>query len=239
MSDLATLANVKAYLSTGERAMNSRDDELLVRLIGSSSDFIESWLARSIALGNFQEMRDGPGGERPYRMQLAEYPIVSVQSLAIRGWSWGWGAPQVIPQVDFFSNGPGYFIEGDNSVILLGYRFPRGVANVLIQYTAGYASIPADIQEACIKMVALQYKERTRLGIKTVNIGGVESVTYDTSMFSVRDMSDVEMLLWQYRRPATIKRAIRIPPPPTAIQLEDTSTVVELESGAPILTEPG
>jgi hypothetical protein len=238
---LCSLADVKAWLSTGTQPIGSRDDALLFGLISRTSDFIESWLARPIGLANWQEIRDGAGGEHGDRMELAVHPVVAVLSLMIRGW--GWSAPQQMVPIDPWQPGSlnqaGYFVD-DSAVVLQGYRFPRGRSNVRIQYTAGYNPIPGDIQQACIKMVATQYKERTRIGVKTVNIGGVETVSYDTSMFGAREMSDIEAILWQYRQAFPVKRATLLPPPPPAVQLEDTSTIIELEDGTtPIIGEPG
>jgi hypothetical protein len=40
--------------------------------------------------------------------------------------------------------------------------WPRGVNNFRVQYTAGYTTIPEDIQEACAQLVAVQFKMDAR-----------------------------------------------------------------------------
>ena len=46
--DLTTLADVTAWLQTGQNPFPSVDDALLTRLITTASRFIESWLDRQI-----------------------------------------------------------------------------------------------------------------------------------------------------------------------------------------------
>ena len=47
--DLTTLADVKAWLQTGQSAFPATDDALLTRLITAASQFIQTWLNRRIA----------------------------------------------------------------------------------------------------------------------------------------------------------------------------------------------
>jgi hypothetical protein len=42
--DLTTLADVKAWLQTGQSAFPATDDALLTRLITAASQFIQTWL---------------------------------------------------------------------------------------------------------------------------------------------------------------------------------------------------
>ncbi len=70
-----------------------------------------------------------------------------------------------------------------------------GIQNVVITYTAGYPSTPPEIAQACIELVALRYRERTRIGEVSKSLGGAETVTY-----SQKDLSDgIKTLLQQYR----------------------------------------
>jgi hypothetical protein len=70
-----------------------------------------------------------------------------------------------------------------------------------MQYTAGYATTPPDLAQACIELVALRYRERTRIGEVARAIGAGETASY-----SQKDMSDsIKTLIQQYRvvAPAT------------------------------------
>jgi hypothetical protein len=76
-----------------------------------------------------------------------------------------------------------------------GYYFVRGTQNVIVSYTAGYSTTPPEIAQACIELVALRYRERTRVGEVSKALGGGETVSY-----SQKDMSAAVLtLLQQYR----------------------------------------
>src|SRR5262249_16182788 len=92
---------------------------------------------------------------------------------------------------------PGFAFSATR-LYLRGYAFTRGVQNVSLAYTAGYAATPLEIEQACIELVALRYKERERIRHVSKRVGG-ESVS-----FSQKDMSDdIKTLLSLYRRVAS------------------------------------
>jgi hypothetical protein len=180
--DLTSLADVKAWLQTGQSAFPITDDALLTRLISASSQYIQSWLNRSIALADYFETRDGAGGEA---LQFACFPVTEVKCLTIDG--------QEIPRVAA-GQAAGY-VFSPTQLSVRGYRFSRGVQNIAVAYTAGYPEVPPDIAQACIELVALRYRERTRIGEVSKSLGGAETVTY-----AQKDMSDaIRTLLQQYR----------------------------------------
>jgi hypothetical protein len=111
--------------------------------------------------------------------------VVEVQALTIEG--------QTIPRA-VSSRDTGYAFS-PTQLFVRGYRFTRGVQNVAVAYAAGYPSIPPDIAQACIELVALRYRERTRVGEVSKSLGGAETVTY-----AQKDLSDaIKTLLQQYR----------------------------------------
>jgi hypothetical protein len=59
-------------------------------------------------------------------------------------------------------------------------------------------------------------------------------------MFSRRDMvTDIQVLLQQYRQSALLLRPTLLPPLPAGLQLEDVATLIELEDATtPIASEP-
>jgi hypothetical protein len=77
---------------------------------------------------------------------------------------------------------------------------------VIVVYTAGYTVVPPDIRQACVELVCLRYRERTRIGEVSKDIGGM------TVAFSQKDMSDsTATALSSYRRVAPAW------PPPIAV----------------------
>ena len=187
--DLTTLDDIKAWLQTGQDAFPATDDALLARLITAASGFIERWLQRQIALGDWQEVRDGTGGQR---LAFANFPVTAVLSLSIDGLA--------IPPAPADGSFAAGYVFSPTELALRGYVFTRRAQNVFVTYTAGYAVTPPDIAQACIELVCLRYRERTRIGEVSRALGGGETVSY-----SQQDMSeDVKLLLSQYRGVAPV-----------------------------------
>jgi hypothetical protein len=196
--DLTTLDDVKAWLRTGQGAFPDTDDALLSRLITAASQFIQTWLNRQIASADWQEVRDGTGGQR---LTFANFPVSAVLSLTIDGLT-------IPPASDDGGFGAGYVFT-PTELALRGYVFTRRPQNVVMAYTAGYAATPPDITQACIELVCQRYRERTRIGEVSRALSGSETVTY-----SQKDMSDdVKLLLSQYRLVAPVSGFARHPAP--------------------------
>ena len=182
--DLTTLADVKAWLQTGQNPFPATDDTLLARLITAASQFIQSWLNRQIAAADWQELRDGTGGQL---MVLANSPVAAVLSLTIDGLA-------IPPATTDGGFDAGYSFT-PTELALRGYVFTRRPQNVIVTYTAGYALTPPDIAQACIELVCQRYRERSRIGEVSKALGGGETVS-----FSQKDMSeDVKTALLPYR----------------------------------------
>ena len=193
--DLTTLADAKSWLQTGQDAFPDTDDVLLGRLITAASQFIQTWLGRQIASGDWQEVRDGTGGQR---LAFANTPVTAVLSLAIDGIA----IPPAPPDGGY---GPGY-VFSPTELVLRGYVFTRRAQNVIVTYTAGFAATPPDIAQAATELVAARYRERTRIGETSRALDGSETVTY-----SHQDMSDdVKLLLSQYRALAPVSGFARL-----------------------------
>ncbi len=180
--DLTTLADVRAWLQTGHNPLPTTDDALLLRLITAASQYIQAWLSRRIGQADYLEVRDGSGGQR---LSFAVFPVSAVLSLTIDGieippCTTPWGAGYVFSATE---------------LALRGYVFARRAQNVAVSYTAGFAAVPPEIAQACIELVALRYRERSRIGEVSKGLGNGETVTY-----SQKDMSaSITTLLDQYK----------------------------------------
>src|SRR5947207_4101547 len=188
--DLTNLADVKAWLQTGQSPFPSTDDLLLQRLITAGSEFIQNWLGRQIAAADWLELRDGTGGQL---LAFANIPVNAILSLSIDG-------PAIPPAAaDGTGFGAGYTFP-PTELALRGYVCTRRAQNVIVIYTAGYTTTPPGIAQACIELVCRHYRERTRIGEVSKSLGGGETVT-----FSQKDMSEaVKTLLSQYRLVAPV-----------------------------------
>lgn len=178
MSDLTTLGKVKAWMGIS----NTADDVQLERLITAVSEYIQTWLNRTIASKSYVDVVDGHGGSA---IMLSNYPVTAVASVVVDG--------QPVP-VATSSTGPGYRFNS-TMIVLNGYAFTRGFQNVTISYTAGYAATPPEIEQACIELVALRYKERDRIGQQSKAVGG------EVVSFITKDFSDpIKTILNNYRK---------------------------------------
>ncbi len=181
--DLTTLANVKAWFAPPLTA--TADDALLTRLITAASQFVLAWLDRTLAQQSYAETRDGTGG---LSLAFGNTPVSAVSAVSVDGVA-------IPPAPDAVS--PGYAFS-TTRLYLRGYAFTRGVQNVALAYTAGYAATPPEVEQACIELVALRYRERDRIGHVSKSLAG------ETVSFSQKDMSDdIKTLLSLYRRIAS------------------------------------
>ena len=188
-NDLSTLANVKQYLNS----QTTLQDSLLQRLLSAASNLMQTWMSRNIALTTYSETRNGLGSPV---MSLLNTPVTNVSSVYVNGVS---VSPRP-PLNQTTGSGLGYgFTFDDARVMLSGLTFCRGMQNVTINYTAGYATTPFDIEQAAIQLTAEWFKYKDRIGKVSEGIEG-QPIT-----FSVKDIPPgVLMVLQTYRRSTPI-----------------------------------
>lgn len=162
MADLTTLGAVKALL--GIQPSLTKDDDLLQSLVSAASGAMSGAIGRDLLLSSRIARLDGNGKDR---LLFPEWPVSAVASVKING--------RAIPPAVGFG---GYGYRFDETLLVLdGAVFERGRRNIELAYTAGYATIPADIAMACAKVAAGAYKERERLGISSKSLAG-ESISF-------------------------------------------------------------
>lgn len=170
-SDLTTLANAKQWLGVTV----TTDDALLTRLVTAASNFMQTWMNRQIANQSYSETRNGTGGQR---LMLANYPVTAVASLYISG-------IQILPTT-YPMNGyqtPGFLFD-TTQLYLVGYDFCRGPQNIAVSYTAGFASTPLELEQACIELIGMKYREKDRIGLHSKVLAG------ETINYVIADMPD-------------------------------------------------
>lgn len=146
--------------------VSDQTDAVLAGMITGASQY---WLNRTgrdslNSAATYNERYDGSGSRRQF---LRNTPIQTVTSLKIVMWGGATSIPQSPDGIQ-----PGFVIDqSGKSLAILGspvgqYPFPcvwnfaEGIQNVLVSYTAGYASTPADVQDKVSQMVAVNYKRR-------------------------------------------------------------------------------
>jgi hypothetical protein len=163
--DLTSFDSLRQWLDVGT-AVPTSDFPMLQGLITSASDWIHVYTNRFFPLADYEEVRDGSGG---MDFVFANHPVVSVAFVTINGRD----IPASQTALDF-----GYLFS-PTRLSLRGYRFTRDRMNTVIRYRAGFAQIPPSIAQACNELVAKQYRERARIGVKQETIVGVDSYTYN------------------------------------------------------------
>jgi len=177
LADLTTVASVKAYAGIA----SSADDAMLASMVTAYSAWVRSFLNRDLTTNSYDIRRSGRG---TLAMQLPQYPVTAVALLEVDGQpiaaQSAWGAP-------------GYRFD-DTQIVLDGYCFTLGISNVHIQFTAGYASPPADIAQALNELITLRYKLRDKLEWSSKSLAG------ETVSLVQRDMpASVATLLNNWR----------------------------------------
>jgi hypothetical protein len=188
-----TTSDVLAWINgTGQNTPAA--DPVVDRLVDAASEVIRSYCNRDIDSKAYPETRNGNGGTA---LMLSQYPVTAVASVTVDG--------VTIPARPTVTSS-GWVLDtltdyGPGIVRLDGYSFSKGVQNVVVNYTAGYASdsIPADIIQACVEIAADMKRRGPRVGEVSKNLQG-QVVAY-----SQKDIpAQVKMILDQFRRVAPI-----------------------------------
>lgn len=177
MPDLTTLANVKSWISV----TGASDDALLTRLITATSAAVEQYCERTFASAAQTVTRNGNDKSV---MPFPNAPVTAVASVTVDG-----TAIPARPSV----TGSGFSFD-EQYLYLAGYRFTRGMQNVVLAFTSGFSATPGDLEQAVIDVVAFKYRGRERIG-QASKILQNETVTF------LRDVPpDVMRVLDNYRR---------------------------------------
>jgi hypothetical protein len=217
--DLTTLTAVKKWATVAAAG----DDQEIQDCITAFSSWVLTRTGRGPQDGSipsaspfvtpvsYTENYDGNGSDK---MFLRNSPIQSVTTLTING---------VVIPLSAAWNQTGYVITGDKKAIalrngngggnapsfttttfggwMLGRYFIRGIQNVNVVYSAGYAGVPFDLEMCARKVVALNYKRTGWLGQKS------QSMAHGAGTISFGDWEmdkDCERTICSYERRAMV-----------------------------------
>lgn len=188
---LTSLDNLKEVLGITDNAQ----DSLLTNIINRSTDTIESYCNnRRFALTVYaNEEYDGTGTQL---INARHYPITAMTAYERNDGSVGttdWNSLQndFIKYVED-GDGPGQFFYEQG--------FVRGTKNYRFSYTAGYATIPYDLEEACLELSVWFYKQRQSMGMKSETLG---EYSYTKESFTGNPIENLglDIILEKYRTP--------------------------------------
>jgi hypothetical protein len=173
--DFVTLDQVKTWIQGMVPFVATPDDDVLQFIITATSQDMLTMMSRETILSaDYQEWYDGSGSAT---LALDQAPINSVTTLKANG-------VVAAPSSDHVQNG--YIISRDKKFIQLvgggagivpgfgfgsygissgfgrrcGNVFPQGIANIYVDYNAGYTAVPYDAAEACLLIIDQDYKRR-------------------------------------------------------------------------------
>jgi hypothetical protein len=162
--DLTTFDAVERWLQVA--AIPASDFQTIGELISSASDFITNWTNRFFPIADYEDICDGTGTRN---LVFMNFPVISVASVNV-------DTIEIPPSPNALAFG---YVVTPTRLALRGYRFRQAPLNTVIRYTAGFADIPLAVSQACVELVAQQYRERARIGIKQEATVGVDSATYN------------------------------------------------------------
>lgn len=166
--DLTSAANAAAWVGNG--VLNT--DPVLARLITAVSAQIKQFLSIEVLSATYTETYSGTGSTR---QMLRNAPVTAVASVLVDGVS----IPAAISAVQ-----PG-FVFDDISVALRGYRFCRGVQNIEVTYTAGWATVPFDIEQAALDWIKAIWERQDRPADVTEQRAGDTEQRFTNGMLTV------------------------------------------------------
>lgn len=139
-TDLCVVSDVKSYLGLSD----SSHDALLASLIAAASEAIENYCRRRFATMQYTEYRDGSDSAL---LLLDHSPIQSISEIRE-------SANRDFERADPLDEEDYVFYAHEGLLLRTSGIFPEGLRNVRVTYTAGYAAVPADVQHACVALVA-------------------------------------------------------------------------------------
>lgn len=138
-NDLTTLQNALTWLGC------QSDDAYgtLQRVITAVSTAMQNMIGRSILSADYTEIFDGRGR---HRIMMSNSPITAVASVTI-------GELMQVDVPPRSTASPGYTFSDKFVYVDPPYFFDKGDRNVSISYTAGYATVPFDLEQACLMWI--------------------------------------------------------------------------------------
>lgn len=166
--NLASLEDLKRYLQIN----GGEQDGLLLSLLEAVSAQFAAHTGRNLTARDYSPDPASPAydpdqavlhGSGHPDLLLPQYPVVSLASLRVDG--------QALSPVPLGGQaGAGYLLDRAAGVLSLAAGvFPRGRANVLVAYRAGFTAVPPDLAQAAIEQAAARFQESAagqgRLGV--------------------------------------------------------------------------
>lgn len=168
MPDLTTLAALKEQL----QMTGTGNDAFLTNLVARASAFIKTVTRRCLNQTTLTEYHDGTGDDR---IRLRDWPVGTVTSVH-ESMDQAWDASTLVAASD-------YIVDARLGRIIrkAGVVFQRYPQSVRVIYQAGYATIPSDIEMACLELCVSKWRRRSNEGVQSKNLPDGSIVLFSAS----------------------------------------------------------
>jgi len=198
---LTTVAEAKEL--AGIPAADVSYDDLICRLINSTSSFIEKATDRKLAARDYSkdDLNDREdswlNGDNTTKLHLKQYPVNSVSYIEVNSSEISEAAI-----TDYYASA-GYMIFNRQGMLYYESGWSMGIQNVRASYNAGYAEGTPEreeLRELCNALVALVFKTKDSLGLKSERIGNYSYTKANLKDIQVLFGVDGLFIINRYRR---------------------------------------
>jgi hypothetical protein len=183
---LVSLADMKTYL--GETTTDY--DVFLTEQLSVVSEAVENYCGRKFAQANYTQTfyyKDFKG-ENVDKLPLYHYPVSTITSVEKDG--------EVVDPADYRVSPKTWFLQYENS------QWFTDQYNIVVEYTAGYATIPMTIQ-ACVKSIVEEKYNKKKSGVainfgqdvQQISIPGSINIAFDYTLQANERKSKFGMIL--------------------------------------------
>ena len=147
---------------------STTDDDRINAAIDHASRLILDYIDRVILSTVYTEDLDGTGDSKLF---LAEFPVLTSPAPTLNVDSTRTFAASTLKVL-----GTDWLIEYATGIIRLfpiGGRFARGIQNIRVVYSAGYATVPPSLANTAIEFSAFLFKNRGARGHAQASAGGL------------------------------------------------------------------
>lgn len=170
---LTTLTEVKDYL--GLSASTDHDTKLEM-LINAASRMVASFCGREFVSQAYAgEFYDGTGTPE---LVLNQRPVISVTSIYEDSDREFESDDLLVAEDDYVVDLMAGVVTRTTTSLLLDEEssdavWTNGFQTIKVTYVAGYATVPFDVQQACVELTAHYFNNRGRLGLNSMSLGGL------------------------------------------------------------------
>lgn len=161
--------------------LDESQKDMVEMLINSVSDYFEKNYLRRVQRAIYSRYLEGKGSDY---LVLPDFPVTGLELRIDTAHLFG--DDTIIPETDID-------LDADSGIVyLLARCFPIGRKTIKVEYTAGFETIPFDLQQAALESVSYNLKRlagQGALGVKSVTAPSGGATVYELSIpFNARQI---------------------------------------------------